>query len=1281
MIILVKKNFLKHKKVFFFVLILVVALTGFASYKAMHKSRKVDIEKLLKTESYSYLPKEAKNYIEKVYKEKGRVLLTEKNKKKNKAYLNPRYINYLVQKENNKAEKKGYGYIPSETVVDFETNKKLYKDTQGLPSKYDLRNVNGNSYVTPLKDQGNLGICWAFATNEHIESKLMVSNNQPYSSSTETFSERQLDYAMSYNGINNYTGIFGYRGLGEGSNFASASAFISLGYGTVDSSKFPYNDGDYSKKELHEVLNYANSKYEIENTVDFPIADFSTYNDESKELYLSLVKAYIITNGGAFVGTDTPNGACSIYDGSRYLINDNIKCEGSDTGHAMQIIGWDDDYEYDMCYINDHMEIYNNQTNCVERKQGKGAWILRNSWGSDSDSTEKFSYPYLAYDSQYTQISFVTELSKMSDRKWDTSANNYDYYRSDNDLSDNVSEFVVMNYSEKPDKLEKIKIYELDSFNTYKLYVKNENENYVYLGEINTTFSGIYSIDVSDKNFVINGDNFYLKAESDEESSFDFLIFTSNVENTPSAKTEDIEYRNSLNVDDTSKYKIRVYSETRNIPSNDRITYKLFDSSNTDLTSKISYENNIVAINNVNASLFIDSSVTKGTYTLKTYYNNQEIGTSKINILTNLHKISGEGTENNPYVITTPEELDMINYDLGAYYVLGNDIDLTHDTTDPNGLFYNDGYGWNPIGDYFEYYSFYGTLDGQGHSIIGLYSKSGGLFDYISNDGTKDVKIKNIKLVNFKTSEALASYVEDNYNETTKITFENISLENIDYEVDEVYYNPTGLIYNIYGEGSKVNINNIFITGNIKANNKTSALIGYIHTYEPVNISNYEFIGNADYAISETGHDFNSNISNVVTVMQNDGYGTLKYLFQYDQDVYSSRKYKKKFKDTWGSDMLKSIKRVYTTGKLSDDYEAALNNENIIVENIYKKNITELKNANLYSDWTDFSTYWKMETIDGISRIPVLKIANFEYTKFSKTNIELEVGESLDLATLITPDIKIAKNVTYTVADSNVVTLDNGVIRGKKAGTTTIHVVSNYDGYENDLTVTVQGEGYVIKFDSNGGSGTMIDFAVGIGQTTNLPMSIFSKEGYTFKGWSKTTDGDVEFADKAEIKDIAPKDSEITLYAVWEEIPEDIYKLNTYSLVGTNILTGITEETPVDDYIDNLEICSRCSLEVYDKEGNRLNYTENVGTGTTTKIFKNGDLQVEFINVVYGDVTSDGIINISDVIKIADHTVTKNVLNETEQFAANVTHDDLLTISDVIKLADHTVDKSIELWR
>lgn len=117
--------------------------------------------------------------------------------------------------------------------------------------------------------------------------------------------------------------------------------------------------------------------------------------------------------------------------------------------------------------------------------------------------------------------------------------------------------------------------------------------------------------------------------------------------------------------------------------------------------------------------------------------------------------MEGSGTETDPYVITNVEQLQAMRDDLGAWYVLGNDIDATDTVT------WNGGAGFEAVGS--EANSFTGTLDGQGHVITGLYINRPsdgevGLFGII-RDGAelKNVGLADVNMTGFRCGSLAAA--------------------------------------------------------------------------------------------------------------------------------------------------------------------------------------------------------------------------------------------------------------------------------------------------------------------------------------------------------------------------------------------------------------------------------------------------------------------------------------------------------------------------------------------
>ena len=117
---------------------------------------------------------------------------------------------------------------------------------------------------------------------------------------------------------------------------------------------------------------------------------------------------------------------------------------------------------------------------------------------------------------------------------------------------------------------------------------------------------------------------------------------------------------------------------------------------------------------------------------------------------------SGSGTEADPYVITTVDQLQEIENDLTAYYELGQDIDASATAN------WNEGLGFNPIGTYEQgqpQLAFRGNFNGKGYKITDLFINRPlecfvGLFGYTGLVGgyggdpreMRDVGLENVNI-------------------------------------------------------------------------------------------------------------------------------------------------------------------------------------------------------------------------------------------------------------------------------------------------------------------------------------------------------------------------------------------------------------------------------------------------------------------------------------------------------------------------------------------------------
>ena len=124
---------------------------------------------------------------------------------------------------------------------------------------------------------------------------------------------------------------------------------------------------------------------------------------------------------------------------------------------------------------------------------------------------------------------------------------------------------------------------------------------------------------------------------------------------------------------------------------------------------------------------------------------------------------------------------------------------------------------------------------------------------------------------------------------------------------------------------------------------------------------------------------------------------------------------------------------------------------------------------------------------------------------------------------------------------------------------------------DKELTANYEPISYYISYNSSEGQGEMKKQEFIYNQTSKLIKNQFTREGYTFEGWSTSINGDVIYKDEAEIYNITSKDDEvITLYAKWKIIKLDVkyYDLFGALLKSETVDYGNKSVAPEDPFID-----------------------------------------------------------------------------------------------------------------
>jgi uncharacterized repeat protein (TIGR01451 family) len=243
---------------------------------------------------------------------------------------------------------------PSELDYIFQQsqNQGYYsQDLSSLPSLYDLRTLGR---VTSVKDQGPLGTCWDFASLSSLESSLLPNE-------TWDFSENHIKNLLSDLYPEGFDRSYG------GTGFSLwVLAYLARWSGPVNETTDPYNTtSGISPEGLTPVKHVQECVFLLDRTDPLD-------NDILKE---AIMKYGAVTSWMYWDDNYYNENYFAYYlDGQIYPW----------ANHVISLVGWDDNFD---------------KNNFKIPAPGNGAFIIKNSWGTDWKSDN--GYFYISYYDAY----------------------------------------------------------------------------------------------------------------------------------------------------------------------------------------------------------------------------------------------------------------------------------------------------------------------------------------------------------------------------------------------------------------------------------------------------------------------------------------------------------------------------------------------------------------------------------------------------------------------------------------------------------------------------------------------------------------------------------------------------------------------------------------------------------------------------------------------------------------------------------------------------------------
>lgn len=361
----------------------------------------------------------------------------------------------------------------------------LYGELEALPESFDMRKVGLTSSV---KNQNPYGTCWTFSAAASAESSLLKYKPSIDLSELHTaFFTHYGDSALYMSPLNSLFDFFEEKSMLDiGGNSTAVANLWAQWNGAVDENVLPYVDtkmfADEEFKtpddEYAEQFQYL-SDYHLENAYLFDYSRDGSDRDEVNEV----IKQFIYS--GHVVDTSYYSGGYSYSTNACYSDKSPKKAD-----HSVSIVGWDDNFTA------------NNFNG------SKGAWLMKNSWGSHFGDNGYFWISYADTSLCEFAVFEITDSENYADIYFHDSMAPSQALCADDDMSVNKPSYAANIFTaERSEQIEAISTYISKPFTEYEITV------YTDLTDVNDPASGNRSQVTSGVSDLTG----YITAELDED--------------------------------------------------------------------------------------------------------------------------------------------------------------------------------------------------------------------------------------------------------------------------------------------------------------------------------------------------------------------------------------------------------------------------------------------------------------------------------------------------------------------------------------------------------------------------------------------------------------------------------------------------------------------------------------------------------------------------------------------------------------------------------------------